>query len=257
MRPRQTRGLVARAGVALLITLPTLAATRPPHAVGAGSRAATGGTLTVAYSTDAATFDPQQSINPPDNGITTGALFSGLYRINQQGRLVPDIAAGMPIVSRGETVFTIKLKHGVMFNGVGFTPRALTAADVVYTVERVLNPKLKPGVSPWQGNDTSIVGATAYINGKAQQVSGVQALDPYTVRFTLTRPLASFPYILATTGNFIVPKEAVTTYGADFGSHPVGSGPFMLQSWTKGHDGTREILKPHHRRGQDAHRPGC
>jgi ABC-type transport system substrate-binding protein len=202
--------------------------------MGAGSGAVTGGTITVAYSIDAATFDPQQSINPPDNGITTGAIFSGLYRINQQGKLVPDVADGMPVVSGGETVFTIKLKHGVMFNGVGFTPRAVTAADVVYTIERVLNPKLKPGVSPWQGNDTSIAGAQAYINGKAQQVSGVQALDPYTVRFTLTRPLASFPYILATTGNFIVPKEAVAKYGAGFGSHPVGTGPFMLQSWTKG-----------------------
>ncbi len=230
MRLLRCRHLAVRIVAASVLAVPALSLGRPS----VGAAGTSGGTITVAYSVDAATFDPAQSINPPDNGITTGALFSGLYRINVKGTLVPDIAAGAPVVSDNEKVFTIHLKHGVMFNAPGFTPYEVTSKDVVYTFERTLNPKLKPGVSPFQGDDTVIAGAAAYIAGKAAHVSGVQAVDKYTVRFTLAQPLSSFPYTLAYTGNFIVPQSAVEKYGADFGSHPVGTGPFMLQQWVKG-----------------------
>jgi len=230
----RTRRLVARLGAAAVLGIPTLGLGTHLSALRPARAAAAGGSITVDYSIDAATFDPAESINPPDNGITTGALFSGLYRINVQGKLVPDIAAGFPQVSDSQKVFTVHLKHGVMFNGVGFTAREVTAADVVYTINRTLNPKLKPQASPFAGDDMAIQGAAAYVNGKAASVSGVQALDKYTVRFTLARSLSSFPYALAYTGNFIVPKEAVAKYGVDFGSHPVGTGPFMLKQWVKG-----------------------
>lgn len=224
--------LSARLGAALAITVPLLGvgAARAQHPAAGPTR---GGTLTVAYSIDAATFDPAQSVNPPDNGITADALFSGLYRINVDGKLAPDIADGMPQVSDGQRVFTVHLKHGVYFNAIGFTPRQVTAQDVKYTYERVLNPHLKPAVSWGQADDTDIAGAQAYISGKATSVSGIQVVDPYTVRFTLAQPLASFPYVMAISANFLVPKEVVDKYGADFGSHPVGTGPFMLQQWVK------------------------
>jgi oligopeptide transport system substrate-binding protein len=227
------RTAAGRLGAACVLAIPAMGAA--DHLTAAHQAHAAGGTLTVAYSVDAATFDPGQSINPPDNGITTGALFSGLYRINVKGQLVPDIAQGFPTVTKNQTVFTIQLKHGVMFNGVGYTPREVKAQDVAYTLERTLNPKLKPGVSPFQGNDTVIAGADAYVAGKAKNVSGIKVLDPYTIRITLSRPSAAFTYALATTGNFIVPSDAIAKVGdANFGSHPVGTGPFMLQQWVKG-----------------------
>jgi peptide/nickel transport system substrate-binding protein/oligopeptide transport system substrate-binding protein len=224
--------LSLRIGAALAIAIPLLGA-GAARAQRPAAGPARGGTLTVAYSIDAATFDPAQSVNPPDNGITTGALFSGLYRINVNGKLAPDIADGMPQVSDGQRVFTVHLKHGVYFNAVGFASREVTAQDVKYTYERVLNPHLKPAVSWGQADDTDIAGANAYIKGTAKSVSGIQVVDPYTVRFTLAQPLASFPYVMAISANFIVPKEAVARYGADFGSHPVGTGPFMLKQWVK------------------------
>jgi oligopeptide transport system substrate-binding protein len=228
------RQLAARLGAVTIFAIPLLTLGTGQTGAGTTHAAAGGGTITVAYSVDAATFDPAQSINPPDNGITTGALFSGLYRINVKGVLTPDIATGLPVVSDHEKVFTIHLKHGVQFNGPGFTPREVTAQDVVYTIERTLNPKLKPGPSPFQGDDLVIAGAAAYVAGKATHVPGVQAVNKYTVRFTLAQSLSSFPFTLAYTGNFLVPKEAVDKYGADFGTHPVGTGPFMLQQWVKG-----------------------
>ncbi|MGH2343919.1 MAG: ABC transporter substrate-binding protein, partial [Chloroflexota bacterium] len=234
MRQPRFRHLAARLGAVAVLAGPAFTLGGRPAGPSAADAAGKGGTITVAYSIDAATFDPAQSINPPDNGITTGALFSGLYRINVKGVLTPDIADGLPVVTDHEKVFTIHLKHGVQFNGPGFTPREVTAQDVVYTIERTLNPKLKPGPSPFQGDDEVIAGAAAYVAGKATHVSGVRAVNKYTVRFTLARSLSSFPYTLAYTGNFLVPKEAVEKAGTDFGTHPVGTGPFMLQQWVKG-----------------------
>ncbi|HWE62828.1 MAG TPA: ABC transporter substrate-binding protein, partial [Chloroflexota bacterium] len=70
---------------------------------------------------------------------------------------------------------------------------------------------------------------------KVRAVSGIQVLDPDTIRFTLTEPLAIFPDILAETFNFVVPRAVVGKESADyFASHPIGTGPFMLQSWTRG-----------------------
>ena len=227
-----TISIAARLLAALVVAAPLLgrdsALARHGHAT-----QARGGHLTVAYSINAVTFDPAQSVNPPDNGITTGALFDGLYRINLKGALVPDLADGPPLVEKAQTVFTVHLRHGVYFNALGFAPRELTAQDVVYTYNRVLDPHLKPATSWGQAGDTAIAGADAYIHGKAKSASGVQALDRYTVRFTLARSLSSFGYVMAISANFIVPSEAVQKYGADFGSHPVGTGPFLLKQWTK------------------------
>ena len=154
--------LAARLLAALVIATPLLgrepALARPGHAA-----PARGGHLTVAYSINAVTFDPAQSVNPPDNGITTGALFDGLYRINLKGALVPDLADGPPQVEKAQTVFTVHLRHGVYFNALGFAPRELTAQDVVYTYNRVLDPHLKPTTSWGQAGDTVIAGADAYI----------------------------------------------------------------------------------------------
>lgn len=229
MRAEIYRRIAGRVGAALVVALPVCGV----RAAGAGQAAASGGHITVAYSVDASTFDPAQSVNPPDNGITTGALFSGLYRINNKGVLVPDIADGMPVVSGGERVFTVHLKHGVYFNGPGFTPREVTAQDVAFTYQRVLDPHLKPAVSWGQPQDLPIAGAAAYAAGKAKSVSGIAVLDSSTIRFTLARPLTSFTYAMAISANFIVPREVVQRYGADFGSHPVGTGPFMVRQWLK------------------------
>jgi ABC-type transport system substrate-binding protein len=60
-------------------------------------------------------------------------------------------------------------------------------------------------------------------------------LDKYTIRFVLTQPIAIFPYFLAESFNMVVPKAVVSKIGSvAFGKNPVGTGPYMLQSWQKG-----------------------
>jgi ABC-type transport system substrate-binding protein len=51
----------------------------------------------------------------------------------------------------------------------------------------------------------------------------------------LNQPVAIFPYIMAETFNIVVPKAVVSKETEEyFASNPVGTGPFMLQSWQKG-----------------------
>ncbi len=48
---------------------------------------------------------------------------------------------------------------------------------------------------------------------------------------------------------FVVPKEEVEKYGADFGKHPVGTGAFKFAEWALGQQLVLE-------RNKDYHRPG-
>jgi peptide/nickel transport system substrate-binding protein len=69
-------------------------------------------------------------------------------------------------------------------------------------------------------------------------IDTVEAVDPFTVKFNLKGPLASLPALLSVGGSWgrsrMVSKAAVEKLGDDaFGNSPSGTGPFVLQEWTK------------------------
>lgn len=142
-------------------------------------------------------------------------------------RFEPRLATKMPTVSADGRIYTFTLRQGVKFhNG-----RELTTDDVVYTLTRVIDPKTK---SPGQSFYTIIQGAQAFADGKAKMVSGLKANSKYSVSITLEKPNAAFLNIIAMNFAFIVPKEAVKAAGDNFGHKPLGTGPFVLKSWTGG-----------------------
>ena len=213
---------------ALLASTPGAGAHTARH-VTAGPRY--GGTLRVAYTGNFTSFDAAQAYTD-DWYVMNGTLYDGLYRFDRYGKPQLDLAAQPPTISPDRKTWTFHLRKGVLFsNGM-----ELTANDVKYSITRTLDPHLKPAASWGQPYDEPLfVGAHDFVTGKATSVSGIQVLDRYTVRFRLTQPVAILPDLLASSFNMIVPQAVASKEGGDyFGSHPVGSGPFMLQSWQKG-----------------------
>ena len=181
-------------------------------------------TLHLATNEDWETLDPAFA-----SGVQTGAivakLYDGLMRYDYNStEVVPNLAENVE-VNDDATVFTITLRDGVTFHDGS----PLTAEDVKYSFERVLNPDTASPVS-WVFEDAGISGIEAFVNGEADGVSGIEVMDPQTVRITLEQPYAPFLFHLAMPAAHIV-SQAVTSAlaeGSDLSSNPVGTGPFTL-----------------------------
>ena len=185
-----------------------------------------GGDIIITYKDDVATLDPAIGYDW-QNWSMIKSLFDGLMDYEAgTTKLRPDLAESYEISEDGQT-FTFKLRQGVKFhNG-----REMTAEDVKYSIDRVVDPKTQ---SPGQGFFATIKGYDEAAEGKADGLSGITVVDPYTIKFELTRPDATFLHVMAINFSHVVPKEEVEKWGADFGKHPVGTGAFKLGEWTLG-----------------------
>lgn len=193
----------------------------------ASAAPARGGTMIVSYKDDVSTLDPAIGYDLQNWPLEKMVFDALLDYAPGTTNLEPRLAAKMPSVSADNKTYTFALRQGVKFhNG-----REMTADDVVYTLTRVLDPKTK---SPGQSFYTIIAGAQAFVDGKAKTVSGLKANGKYSVSITLDKPNAAFLNIMAMNFAFIVPKEAVKAAGDNFGHKPMGTGPFILKSWTSG-----------------------
>ncbi len=144
-----------------------------------------------------------------------------------QSKILPSLAESWDISEDGKT-YTLHLRKGVLFhNG-----EELTADDVVYTYDRMLNPATK-------ALNTDILdfveGAKARLDGTAPTVSGLQAVDKYTVKIVLTQPYAAFIALLASPQASIYNRKFTEPLGDKYGLSPDtvnGTGPFVLTDYT-------------------------
>ncbi len=184
-----------------------------------------GGTITLAFTEEPNSLDAILGYNLPAwQGLMN--LYRGLM-IYEGDRAVPDMADGWPEISADGLVYTFKIKPGLKFhNG-----REVEAADFKYSLERAIDPKW----ASWGSNYLlNIKGARDLFTGKSKKVAGIEAPDSYTLRITLTAPDMTFLNLLALPNTWVVPKEEVEKWGTDFGLHPVGTGPFLLQEFVPG-----------------------
>lgn len=184
------------------------------------------------------TIDPVQASNIYANVVVLNA-YDTLYRFKYLARpyeVAPNLAAGPPEISDDGLVYRIRLKQGVYFiddpafeGGVG---REVVAQDVVYSLQRHFDTTQRPrGAWLWQGRIVGIDAWKAAGSDYDQPVEGLRAVDRYTVEFRLVKPYPQLIYTLTMGYAALVPREAVETYGREFGSHPVGSGPFQVLSY--------------------------
>lgn len=170
--------------------------------------AATAGTYAEAVLGPINTLNPLYASTSAEESLNK-LLFSSLLTYDTTGTINTDLARTFTIGEEGKT-YDVALKQGLRWHD----GRALTADDVIFTVGLIKDPATRSVYSAgW--NDVTI-----------------KKLDDLTVRFTLQSTYASFPHALMFP---VLPKHiladvpAASIRESDFGSHPIGSGPFQLR----------------------------
>ncbi len=173
------------------------------------------------------------------------AMFDSLLTYDYLARpvkLIPNVAAEMPLVTDSGATYTFRLKKGVyfvddpVFKGA---KRELTAQDYAYSIRRFYDPKLRsPNLYFFEGK---IAGADEVMQQAKKTgrydydapIAGLEVLDRYTLRIRLKEPDYNFLYVMAMPLAMGMAREVVEHYGEDVRSHPVGTGPFMLKEWRR------------------------
>ena len=190
-------------------------------------------------------FDPVTAHDLYSSEVIDG-IFDTLLTYDYLARpakLVPKLAAEMPLVEDGGKRWTIKLVKGAYFSPhevFGGKKREVTARDVEYSFKRHYDDSLKP---VWRVlTDGKIVGLNAWYDKSKKSdgllwdepVPGLEVLDSHTLRISLTKPDYNFGYVLAHVAMSIVAREVVEKYPNDVQSHPVGSSAYYLKEWVRG-----------------------
>jgi peptide/nickel transport system substrate-binding protein/oligopeptide transport system substrate-binding protein len=171
---------------------------------------------------DPTTLDPAL-ITDVTGGYIAAKIFNGLVKLDEHLNVIPDIAESWKVLDNG-TTYIFHLNKDVKY----INNRIVTAEDFRYSFKRILSPS---GKSPNTWVLEKISGAKAFMQGRTSDISGIEIPDRYTLKIRLDQPFSPFLYLLTMTPAYVLPKEEVERLGADFSSHPVGTGPFVLKEW--------------------------
>lgn len=174
-----------------------------------------GGTLRVAVSS----LQSLQLYKTAANDITDAqsTIFDSLFILSKDDfKPIPSLAEGWKNPDPLTWVFSIR--KGVLFHDDNpvfskGTKREVTAEDVVYSIDFMMKT------------------STAWTLGP---VTGVKALDRYTVEITTKTPQ---PFLVNDPNRLcrvcIIPKEAIDKLGEDgFAKYPIGTGAFKFKSFS-------------------------
>ncbi len=190
-----------------------------------------GGTYVVPLQWDPPSIEPLNTYDS-ESVMVNNQVFQGLVRweTGSDGivRGVPGLAESWS-ASDDATVWTFRLKKGVRFQPpVG---REVTARDVVADWNYVTDPANESAVQYTLG---AIRGADA-TGYAAKGLTGLKALDRYTLQVTLKFPFADFPLLLGQPGTRVWPVDYMRKVGREaFRKRPVGTGPYMVDRWVHG-----------------------
>jgi peptide/nickel transport system substrate-binding protein len=210
-RRRVATGLGCVATVSALVACGVSAPGSAQAAKSSRQASNAGGTLVWAMPGDVVSTDPASDGggNAVDWGIYD-QVYNTLVTITGSDTVTPSLAISWTHPSAKKYIFTIR--RGVKFsNGT-----ALTVADVVGTLQRIMSPKIG---SDWAAN---------------LQIASVAAIGGNRVEVTLKAPLASFLLALAMPQTSILPIEALNAGTFNPAKQLLGTGPYEVKSHIQG-----------------------
>ncbi|MDQ0257800.1 peptide/nickel transport system substrate-binding protein [Evansella vedderi] len=152
------------------------------------------------------------------SGDVTDLVFAGLMYTDENLEMQPHIATDHPEISEDGLEWTFTLREGVLFHD----GEELTADDVVFTFSQFIH------------EDYTGPRASSF-----QTLESVEALDEYTVKFTLSEPDARF--ITMTSYDILpehilgdIPASELEDYNEFNIENPIGAGPFKFEEWVPG-----------------------
>ena len=163
------------------------------------------GRITIAVTTEPSTLDPQ-AVNDRSSRVVTFNLFESLLGRASDTTLVPVLATGLPEIVDEDT-WRFQVREGVTFHD----GQALDAQAVADSLNRMLHPDYSTQ-------------RDSYIDG----IVMAEVVDTYTVDIHTDGVNAILPLQIAQ-----LPVIAPGT-GETVGENPVGTGPYMLESWDRG-----------------------
>jgi len=165
-------------------------------------------------------YSTLRTLDPPFTGMAQDimicrGIYQGLLRYKFNTSEIEGELAKSWAISKDGLVYTFKLRDDVQWHkGFG----KFTARDVKYTFDRLMDPK---------------TGAPTR-SEVALDIKDVKVIDDYTVEFHLQSPSAPFLHkLVGPRGTGIVNQKAVEKFGKDYARNPIGTGPFIFDSWTR------------------------
>jgi len=152
-----------------------------------------------------------------DPGVAAGTqaqtvrvqVMETLVQLNSETADIEPLLATRWEVADDNLTWTFHLRDGVTFHDGS----PLTAADVVASISRVINPEAGMG----RANDL-------------REIVKITAVDDKTVRIVTAKPSGTLLRALALDSASILSADSIKKFGKDVGWHPVGTGPFKYKS---------------------------
>jgi peptide/nickel transport system substrate-binding protein len=205
----------------------------------APSGAQQGGTLRMAQLADVVSaFDPQKEYYSVTWEyyrcclLRTLMSYEGVPTDQGGAEIVPDLAADVPEVSADGLTWTFTIKPGISY-APPFDDVTITANDFITAMKRTANPKANVG--GYSFYYSVIEGFDDYGAGKADEISGLTAIDDTTLEIKLTEPTGDLGYRFAMASSAPIPPMEGAELGAaeghekDYGRYLVASGPYMFR----------------------------
>jgi len=166
-----------------------------------------GNVLVMARAADATGLDPHTQTAFASLGLLT-MIYEPLVIIDHELEIAPALATSWEFSDDALTL-TVHLREGVTFHdGSDFT-----AEDVIASFERLLD------------EEVASAARTNYLS-----IASMDAPDDYTVVFNLSQPDVPLLAAMASTNAAILSADVIAN--GDPATDVIGTGPFMLESWT-------------------------